>query len=529
MSLVYVKNKKSQAIYVYESTAYWDKERQQSRNTRVCIGKLVDNEFIPNKQYRMQQELEHLKQEKPSPIVITGFSRKFYGATYLLDQIGKRYGIIEDLRRCFGSTYKQILSYAYFLVLEENNPMSRFPKWAATHVHPMRNPLQSSELFQTITEDAIQQFFLLQTARRDEMEFISFDISAVSSYEEIINQIKYSGIKDDEVLSHINLTLLCGHDSKMPVSYRKVPSNISDVSTLKKTFRNLSDSISGKVKLILDCDVFSTDNVNDLYTNHYKFLMGTKTSIPFIQKHLDPVRATLRKKAQYHSGYQLGCYSVMSEWPHERVKKRKGEVIRSDKRIYVHLYYNEQQAIDDMTTFNKRLDLLEEELYTNNRIPAHEKLYEKYFCIKQAPTRKISITLRQEALEMKQKDFGYSSLISNDIKDPIEALEIYRSRALAEKSFDNLKKRMNMGNTTDTSELYLEGKVFVQFVAHMLVSAIDKTMKDKELYKTHTMTDLLDTLDVIEQCQISGKSPYTGEIPEKKKALYAQFGFDAPQ
>jgi len=40
MSIVYLKNKKNGVTYVYESRGYWDKEKQQARNNRVCIGKL---------------------------------------------------------------------------------------------------------------------------------------------------------------------------------------------------------------------------------------------------------------------------------------------------------------------------------------------------------------------------------------------------------------------------------------------------------------------------------------------------------
>ncbi|HAF85682.1 MAG TPA: transposase [Sphaerochaeta sp.] len=527
MSLVYVKNKKNQTIYVYESTSYWDKEKQQSRNTRECIGKLVDNKFIPNKQYRMQQELEQLKQAKPEAVVVTEFTRKFYGATYLLEQIGKSYGIIEDLKKCFGDTYKQILSLAYFLVLEDNNTISRFHKWATTHVLPYDKtitPQQCGELFQSVSEDKQEQFFILQGRRRKEKEYLAFDISSVSSFVETFRQLRYSEPNEHNPLAKINLTLLYGDTSKMPVCYSKLPAYLSEVSTLMRILKSLPEVIDGKIKFILDRDFYSENTVNDLYTNHYKFLIGTKISLPFVQKHLDPVRATLRKDAHYHSGHQTGYYSVRSEWPHEKVKKRNGEVIRTDKRIYVHLYYNEQQAIDDTTAFNKHLDLLEEELYANKRVPSHEKLYEKYFTIRQRPARKISITLQQAALENKQKDFGYSCLISNDIKDPIEALDIYRSRALVEKSFDNLKERLHRGSPSDASEHNLEGKLFVQFVAHMFVSAIDKTMHEKGLYRTHTMADLLDTLDVIEQFQSPGKSPHIGEVTEKQKTLYAQFG-----
>ena len=51
MSLVYLKNKKNGVTYVYESSGYWDKEKQQARNIRTCIGKLdpVTGEIIPSK------------------------------------------------------------------------------------------------------------------------------------------------------------------------------------------------------------------------------------------------------------------------------------------------------------------------------------------------------------------------------------------------------------------------------------------------------------------------------------------------
>lgn len=396
-------------------------------------------------------------------------------------------------------------------------------------MHPKGDYQHNSELFQTITEEAIHQFFALQVARRKDTEYLSFDISSVSSYEEILNQIKYTESKEQEVLAKINLTVLWGQESNMPVVYKKLPNTISDVSSVKKMLKELAKLIAGKVKLILDRDFYSIENVNALYTNHYKFLMGTRISLPFIQKHLDPVRATLSKQAKYHSEFKSGYYSVMSEWAHERVKKRNGEVIRTDKRIYVHLYYNEQKAIDDKTSFTKRLDTWEAELYANKRVPAHEEKYEKYFHIRQTPGRKITLTVKKDALELKQKDFGFFSLISNDIKDPIEALDIYRSRALIEKSFDNLKERLNMRSITEASERNLEGKLFVQFIAHMFVAALDKTMKEKELYRTQTMTNLLDTLDMIEQFQIPGKPPYVGELQEKQKQVYTHFGFDLPK
>lgn len=531
MSLVYVRNKKNQTTYVYESTAYWDKEKQQSRNTRVCIGKLVDNVFVPNKQYTMQQELEQLRQEKSVPSNTSGSSRKFYGATYLLEQIAERYGITEDLKRCFPDSYRQILSLAYFLILEENNTISRFPKWAATHALPYEQEIPSqhfSEFFRSVTEEVKDEFFRLLVARQEEQDYLSFDISSASSYIETFRQSKYRNANDHDTLAQINLTILSGSDSALPVCYRKLPDNLSDARTLKNMLKEFGKLVDGKIKFVLDRDFYSEENVNALFTNHYKFLMGTRVNLDYIQQHLAPVRETIRKRANYHPAYQLGCYSVMSVWPHERVKKRSGEIIRTEKRIYVHLYYSEHLAIEDEIAFSKRLDRLEEEVLTNKRVPSHEKKYETYFNIRQNSSRKTTLTLQQDAIEKRQRDFGYFSLISNDIKDPIEALETYQGRTMIESTFSNLKERLNLRGTAASYEQNLEGKLFVQFVAYIFIAAIDKTMREKDLYRTHTMTSLLDTLDMVEQYQRPGEPSHVGEVTEEQENLYAQFGFASP-
>ncbi len=37
---VHYTNKKTGVTYVYESVSYWDKEKKQARNRRVCMGTL---------------------------------------------------------------------------------------------------------------------------------------------------------------------------------------------------------------------------------------------------------------------------------------------------------------------------------------------------------------------------------------------------------------------------------------------------------------------------------------------------------
>jgi hypothetical protein len=88
-----------------------------------------------------------------------------------LDEISMVTGIQEDLRACFPSTYKVWMSLAYYLVLESDSPLYRFPRWAFDHRHPSGGELASqriSELLRDVPEGAKLEFFKRQTRRRQE-------------------------------------------------------------------------------------------------------------------------------------------------------------------------------------------------------------------------------------------------------------------------------------------------------------------------------------------------------------------------
>ncbi|WP_028977501.1 IS1634 family transposase [Sporolactobacillus terrae] len=532
MSLVYLKNKKNGVTYVYESVGYWDKEKKQTRNHRKCIGKLdpQTGELIPSKKYAetIQKLLTH-KKRGPVPSVI--YQRQFYGATYLFDAIGTKLGITEDLERCFPESYKQLLSLAYYLVLEDRNPMSRFPRWAKTHVHPYGRNLpsqRSSDLFSSITENAKHHFFLLQNKRRIREEFLAYDTTSISSYSKTLKQVKYGKNKDHEPLPQINLALLYGETSGLPVAYRKLPGNIADVKTIRHLLADMDFLKQKKIKLVMDRGFYSEKNINAFFQDHVKFLIGVRTSLKFVRKHLDDVRQSLITRSHYHSGCGLYYESFLTDWDYTEVKKRSGETVKDKKRLYLHLYYNDQKATDDKTAFNKLLDSLEEELQSGRRNPDHEKLYTRYYEWKETPVRGLSLTPKTEAIAKAEKDFGYFALISNGIKDPIEAVEIYRTKDMIEKAFGNLKERLNMRRTSVSSEENLEGKLFVQFLALFYLSYIKKAMSDHGLFKKYTLQELLDEMDIIEQYRQPGGHTHIGELTKKQIDLYRLLGVEPP-
>lgn len=530
MSLVYVKNRKNGITYVYESAGYWDKERKQARNKRICIGKLdpETGELIPSKRLE-HRDLPSGSKRGPTPSLEN--RRSFYGTTYLFDGIGQKLGVTEDLKRCFPETYTMILSIAYYLIMEDRNPLSRFPKWSYTHAHPFGKDIpsqRSSELFAAISEEAKQNFFRLQAARRLEEEYLAYDTTSISSYSKTLKQVRYGHNKENDYLPQINLALVFGESSRLPVYYRKLPGNIADVKTVTKLLSDIDYLNLDKVKLVMDRGFYSEANINQLYHKHYKFLISAKKSLKFVSEKLAESKSKMVTRAHYSSRHGIYFDTHTIDWDYTETKPRSGEVIRDKRRMYLHLFFNDQRAVDDKIAFNKLLDSLEEELTSGKRNPDHEKIYSKYYDIKETPVRGITFTPKKEAIAKVEEGYGYFALISNGIKDPLVALEIYRCKDVIEKAFGNLKERLNMRRTSVSSEENLDGKLFVQFVALIYLSYIQKAMNQNDLFRRYTMQELLDELDVIERFEQPGKNHHIGEVTGKQLELYRTLGVDPP-
>ena len=530
MAMVKQLDKRSGITYIYESASYWDREKKQPRSKRTLIGRLdpTTGEIVPTDgrgKRRAQKEDDPAVRKGPVPVART--NRLFFGATYLLDQIGEVTGLTSDLKTCFPNTYKQILSIAYYLVLEDQNPLFRFKKWAAIHRHPFGKDIpsqRSTELFQSVTEEAKMHFFRLQGKRRAEKEYWAYDSTSISSRSETLRQVKYGKNKDDDQLPQINLALVFGEESKLPFYYRKLAGNVPDVKTIQELLRELDVLGYEKIKLVMDRGYYSAENINALFKKHLKFLCGTSSALSFAKDFIREIGSRKDHYEYYNSNLELYVFTKTIAWDYEQERPYKGDVVKEERRMYLHLYFNPDKFSDDGKAFNRRLDTLKNELLSGHRVPEHEKDYRKYFEIKETPKKGISLTVKQDAVDAAHERYGFFVLISNEVKDPVTALSLYRMRDVVEKAFWNVKERLNLRRTMTSSESSLEGKLFVEFVALIYLSYIQKKMEEKGLFATYTLHELLDELDVIECFMEPGKAPIQGEILKKQEQIYRDLG-----
>jgi transposase len=509
--------------YVYEDYPYWDKATKQNRHRREYIGKLgQDGKLIPNKKYLARQNIA--VEEGVAAPASTAARRCYFGATHLLDEISRITGVQEDLRACFPNTYQMWMSLAYYLVLESDSPLYRFPRWTFDHRPPWVGALPSqriSELLRDVPEGAKLEFFRRQSLRRQEKEYLAYDTTSVSSYSEYIKAVRYGKNKDHDNLPQVNVALIVGEESGMPVYYRALPGNISDVSTIRKLIKDIHFLEINKLKLVLDRGFYSADNINALFKGHHKFLIGVKANNGFVSKLLENAKKEMHDFTHYDVDHEIYHWSSTEEWPYIQ-RDRHGDVaLEERRRIYVHIYYNGQRGEDEKARFSKALAITEAALKAKEDLTeAQSSLRDQYFLISKTPKRGIKIQYKDDAIKKHMDQLGYFVLLSNEIKDPVEALEIYRRKDMVEKAFDNLKEHLEMRRTAVHSDQALAGKLFLQFLALIYISYIHKHMKDNQLYRNYTMQSLLDSLDIIERYDFDGHRFHCGEITQKQRNIF---------
>jgi transposase len=531
---------KSQIInstkYYYFLTYYWDSTKKYGTNKRQYIGKEgPNNSFIPNNFYITNYLNKNLTGDNDNSIIdILNKSRHLYfGATYLLDQISCITGIMDDLKISFPKNYKQILSLAYYLVIQKHSPYYCFDRFNIDHYHPFGKNItsqESSNLLLNITDDAKNTFFKLQAERRLENEYLAYDTTSISSMSKQIKLNKWGRNKDKEHLSQVNLALLFGEKSFLPVYYRLLPGNISDVSLIVNLIKEIKFLNIKNFKLVLDRGFYSAENINLLYSSGIDFIISAKRNLTFIKENLEKYKEDLLKNDNYDFDANIHALTIPLDWNYIK-KTKSGQIEFEQKRqLYLHMYFNAARAADEKISLVDNINNLIKILKENNKlIEKSSSYFLKFINIHKDNNGNItSISHNKEAITKHMDECGFFMLLTNYNKSSSETLKIYKNRDTIEKSFDNIKDILELDRTQVHSDIALQGRLFIAFISLILISWLQKMLKINNIYKNHTLNSFINSLDIIELYIYKDKVSHLGEITEKQKKMYLDLGIDFP-
>jgi transposase len=534
------------ATYVYETPGVtWDSIKKRNNIPREYIGKLDANGlFIPNKHF-----LQRIKDEQEKKLSLANKQHTFqagttenqlvylypivlgYGGSYLLEEIAKRMNVIEDLQICFEDDWQLILSVAFYLIT--------YPKPAMTHIKYFSNHLylpsgmdlcdrRISELLKRIEYGHTFRFSELRQARHKAMDVYFCDGTSVCSYSEQMKNVKFGASKDNPKLKQVCVSVVFSRETNEPVSFRTLPGNIPDVSTVRKLILDMKFVTKGikHILAIMDRGFYSKKNVEDFIKEKIDFIMGgKKEEVVYMRVFIKDALETLKQNKYYDNQLRVYAKTYKYKWQY----LVKGKVLH--KTIYIHIYISKDRETLNFFTFQDKLSTVVNKLLSKKKLKLDEELiYLKYLKVTGGKNNRIlKVALKHTEIEKKLDSLGLFVLLSNCESDASKALSFYRERDIVEKSINTFKRKLGNATTTVFSEEAFEGKLFIEFVAEILTSRIHFDLNRSKELKHLSVQELINDLNLIKRFDHADVPFHYNEITKLQDTIFTHFGIPAPK
>jgi hypothetical protein len=514
--------------YLYESVSFRDADGKP-RNKRTPIGKInaetglrvYKPEYLGRLEANGGPVSEPLKHKYTLGEIVKS-SVKGYGAFHLFHSIAQSSGLMSVLKNTLPMFYEEVFTLAAYLVAS-GEPAMYCEDWVAETESLSCGSMSSqmiSKLLREIGEDDRNSFFREWAKLRREREYLALDITSVSSWSALIDEVEWGYNRDKEALPQVNLCLLMGQQSRLPVFQTVYSGSIKDVKTFE-SFVGRMEAICGAaddVLFVMDKGFFSTRNVNAMLSGQGGFVIGVPFTLKFAVAQVESERKDIDR---LDNVIVTGAESVRGV--------TKSRAWGKEGQVYAHIYYNAMKAALRREELYAYLTTLKEMALDNPGDSRHSAEFRKYLNVRKSSKNGagVTVSVREDIVADELKTAGWMVLLSDRIDNAKEALMIYRAKDVVEKGFCRLKNCLDLGRLRVHSSENMQGKVFVGFVALILAAHIHNVMVEKNLYRHMSMQKLIKTLNK-QKIQEIGGARIVFPATKAQEDIYKAFGVTVP-
>lgn len=556
---------KAGKTYIYGYRNEWNKEKKQSRVVkRQYVGtfdpetgkaKLGPKFLSAHPEYagkdlyyennelveRNASELEEIN-ERQENIFSDDLS---VGATWACWETAKQHGIYSDLCDTFGkadgSNLLRLGIYQYLV----GNAMAGFEDWIPDVYVPGAEELNGrriSELLSRVDHNKMKAFFKRRHERRqkiyDEIDaknikqglpaqprFLAIDSTGISTYSTTIEQAAYGHAKQNPELKQVNLTLGVDYLSGDVCYAYESEGSINDKALYPHILKDMQ--VNGfdltKTTLVTDRGYESLYNIQRLLNLDLQYVAG----VPLIEKgivdQLKKYHSSLSSIAFYNGKLGVSARTVKEHW---HAETDCGSFLKDTD---LHLYkYQDRVGLEQKQFVGKIEDIIAAKNEGKVVDPLDWKQVSKY--ISKAKDGKWEKNI--DALLEWHKIAGCFAIRSNCIKDPFEALMVYRKRGIVEMAFRQFKV-LNSGARLYATESTYVGKLMVHLIAQSLrmihLITAQRNQKGKLQIPGNSMDKAMAILGRVKACRPAGRKNWiTREIPKKARDVFELLGISLP-
>ena len=569
-------NKAGSVYYVYTYKNVWDRELKRSkRGESKKIGKILggqkdgvicfDESFLQERpEFRSFQVERKGKEYVFTPLNESGTTltqlqevkQLHAGAPWALDQLVAQSPVGEALKWAFPQRrdYLKILSICYFIILNQDNNISKYETFAEVTRLPWGAPLAPSSIsrvFRKIRNQQIETYFsvfrdelLEQQEKYGDKNEITLALDSTSGSNYVINDLlnlERHRYEDEDNLPLINLLALTEYESGIAFFYRAYDGKVPAAKTVSQVISENAGLSLKNVVFVSDKGYSDAKNINDCLRNKLGFLFNVQCAMPdsFAQELIDGEKENLRDLNRMDWLTKVFQITKEINWTFESdlvegqvtSKKTKESTI-----LYWHIYFNRQFAENARQGLIERIDRVREKIYNGEELDENELMLLEDVFEKHEEGDMISYTISNEKVDQKLRYKGYQMLVSDKISDARKAWCVYQERRILEDTFKTLKSRLSCVRNRVSDNESLIGKTFVQFLAtsiEMIVRARLRKYLEEGKASDSLPTDydpargILDSLNNVMQTKFC-EGYYFGESAEQKRGLFEALGVSVP-
>jgi len=493
-------------IYLYETESYWDKEKKQSRQRSKYLG---PKEKVATK--RLKQSLSRLVS-------------KNYGNILLLEEVAKSIGLYDTIKECYPTYYKEILASSFYEIIGESKNYL-FHHFQNEHYFTDVKTLSSpdvSELHLTLGNDEQSKFEFTKKwiEKINPKNGIYYDITSFSSYSTNNEFVEWGYNRDKENLPQINLGMVCCKTTGLPFFYNVFPGSIVDVKTVINFIKYLKIYKLQDLFLIFDRGFFSMSNISELLESDRN--LSLIVPLPFSLK---------MAKELIINNLDIKNSQNMFQYNQEILFHKAVPTSIKEHDFTAHIFFNEKAEVDQRHLFYSKLLAYESKINKNKF--ENEKTFEtyidqeisdsykKYFCYDKS---KKTVIRNEVKINEYLSKLGFFILITNkENLSKEEILSFYRDKDKVEKIFDTTKNELNTNRLHSHSKTTTDGRLFVKFIATILYQQITKVMRENDMFKKYSVTELLKELAKIKMIAVPDVEPFTSECSKKQRDILEKF------
>ena len=336
---------------------------------------------------------------------------------------------------------------------------------------------------------------------------------------------------DGDKTPQINVLMVVNQLTGEPVYYRTYSGNIPDMSTVKHYLNEMSRlELNNNAVLVADKGYSNIRNIHRFYQSKVSFLLNMRTSFAVCKNLFNEARIHLFDPITYDESIGNNVYTTEINWSYPiNFKHNCKRTPREKELMFVHIYYSREIYNAHEKTIHSNIAKVAKMLQENKPLPSEYKYIKDTFLIenKDEENDVISYSTNREALDKYLQMKGVRILVSDTVKDPIEAYKAYFDRNEVEYAFNLYKQRLSGTRMRVSSNASLEGKAFVQFIATslaiMLRRRINNALKNSEKLKLRYDSEqiVIDKLDTIEVTKFELGSYYSEVVGPIKDLLNA--------